>query len=221
MPLLPPASKLLFIGDSITDAGREPMGEPAPWGSAGLGRGYVSLIESWLLATRPQDRLRVFNRGTSGNTVLDLAARWQADVLDLKPDLVSIFIGVNDVWRQFDTPLRTETHVLPDRYEQTLESLVARTLPTLPSGARGLLLATPFFFEANRADPMRARMDEYGAIVRRLAAKHGATFVDTQAAIDAVLAHVHPMSLAWDRIHPQPAGHMILARAFLAALGAL
>lgn len=220
MPLLPPASKLLFIGDSITDAGREPMGEPAPWGTAGLGRGYVSLVESWLLATRPQDRVRVFNRGTSGNTVRHLAARWQADVLDLRPDVVSVLIGVNDVWRQFDTPLRTEEHVLPDEYEKTLDDLAARTLATLAAPSR-LVLATPFFFESHRADAMRVRMDEYGAIVRRLAAKHGATFVDTQAAIDAVLAHVHPMSLAWDRIHPQPAGHMILARAFLAALGAL
>lgn len=216
-----PGSKLLFIGDSITDAGRAPMGESAPWAGPGVGHGYVSLVEAWLLATRPQDRLRVINRGTSGNTVLDLAARWQADVLDLKPDLVSVFIGVNDVWRQFDTPLRVETHVLPDRYEQTLEALVARTLPALPGGASGLLLATPFFIEPHRSDPMRARMDEYGAIVRRVAAKHRARFLDTQAAFDAVLAHVHPMSLAWDRIHPLPAGHMILARAFLGALGAL
>ena len=220
MSLLQPAAKLLFIGDSITDAGREPMGEPAPWGTAGLGRGYVSLIESWLLATRPQDRVRVFNRGTSGNTVRDLAARWQTDVLDLKPDFVSVMIGVNNVWRQFDTPLRVETHVLPDEYEKTLDALATRTLATLAAPSR-LVLATPFFFESNRADAMRARMDEYGAIVRRLASKHGATFVDTQAAIDAVLAHIHPMSLAWDRIHPQPAGHMILARAFLGALGAL
>jgi lysophospholipase L1-like esterase len=218
--LLPANSRLLFIGDSITDAGREPSGEPAPWGTAGLGRGYVSLIESWLLATRPEARIRVFNRGTSGNTVRDLAARWQTDVLDLKPDTVSVMIGVNDVWRQFDTPLRTENHVLPDEYERTLEQLAARTLATLAAPER-LVLATPFFFEPHRADPMRARMDEYGAIVRRLAAKHGATFVDTQAAIDAVLAHVHPMSLAWDRIHPQPVGHMILARAFLGAFKAL
>ncbi len=219
--LLAPNSTLLFIGDSITDAGREPAGEAAPWGTAGLGRGYVSFVEAWLLATRPADRIRVLNRGTSGNTVLDLAARWQADVLDLKPDFVSVFIGVNDVWRQFDTPLRTETHVLPDRYEQTLEALVVRTLPTLSAGPSGLLLATPFFIEPNRADAMRVRMDEYGSIVRRVAARHGARFLDTQAAFDAVLAHVHPMALAWDRIHPQPAGHMILARAFLGALGAL
>ncbi len=218
--LLSANSRLLFIGDSITDAGREPAGKPAPWGSPGLGRGYVSLIESWLLATRPEARIRVLNRGTSGHTVRDLAARWQTDVIDLKPDTVSVMIGVNDVWRQFDTPLRTETHVLPDEYERTLDDLASRTLATLAAPSR-LILATPFFFEPHRADPMRARMDAYGAIVRRLAARHGATFVDTQAAIDAVLAHVHPMSLAWDRIHPQPAGHMILARAFLRALGVL
>lgn len=217
---LSPNSRLLFIGDSITDAGREPAGEAAPWGSAGLGRGYVAFIEAWLLASRPQDRIRVFNRGTSGNTVRDLAIRWQADVIDLKPDIVSLMIGINDVWRQFDTPLRTETHVLPAEYERTLEDLAIRTLATLPSSSR-LLLATPFFIETNRADPMRMRMDEYGTIVRRLAAKHHATFLDTQAAFDSVTAHTHPMSLAWDRIHPQPAGHMILARAFLAALGAL
>jgi lysophospholipase L1-like esterase len=164
--------------------------------------------------------VRVYNRGTSGHTVRDLAARWQTDVLDLKPDTVSVMIGVNDVWRQFDTPLRSETHVLPGEYERTLEELAVRTLPTLAAPSR-LVLATPFFIEANKADPMRIRMDEYGTMVRRLAAKHGATFVDTQAAFDAVLAHAHAMTIAWDRIHPQPVGHMILARAFLAALGAL
>jgi lysophospholipase L1-like esterase len=218
--LLPTSSTVLFIGDSITDAGREPAGEASPWGTAGLGRGYVSLVESWLLAVRPGARIRVLNRGISGNTVLDLAARWQTDVLDLKPDFVSICIGVNDVWRQFDTPLRTETHVSPELFERTLESLLARTLPVVPAGG-GLLLATPFFIETNRADPMRARMDEYGAIVRRVAERGGVHFLDTQAAFDAVLAHVHPVALAWDRIHPQPAGHMILARAFLRALGVL
>ena len=220
--LLQPSSQLLFIGDSITDAGREPMGEPSPWGSAGLGRGYVSLVESWLLAAHPAARIRVFNRGTSGHTILDLAARWQTDVLDLKPDWLVVMIGINDVWRQFDTPLRTETHVLPATFERTLDELVTRTLPTLPAAPLGgILLATPYFIEPNRADPMRARMDEYGAIVRRIAAKHGARFLDTQAAFDAVLAHTHSTGLSWDRVHPQPAGHMLLARAVLASLGVI
>ena len=215
---LSPNAKLLFIGDSITDAGRDPSGEATPWGTApGTGRGYVSLIEAWLGATRPADRLRVINRGTSGHTVRDLAARWQTDVLDLQPDLLSIMIGINDVWRQFDCPLRTETHVRLDDYRTVLTDLVVRTRPQVKT----LVLATPYLIEPNRSDPMRVMMDAYGAVVRELAARHDAIFIDTQTAFDAVTVHTHPMALAWDRIHPQPTGHMILARAFLSALGAL
>jgi lysophospholipase L1-like esterase len=66
---------------------------------------------------------------------------------------------------------------------------------------------------------MRAQMDRYGAVVREVAAAHDAVFVDTQAAFDRVLAHLHPMTLAWDRVHPGLAGHMVLARAFLDAVG--
>jgi lysophospholipase L1-like esterase len=214
---LPPASKFLLIGDSITDAGRDPSGEATPWGQPGFGHGYVGLIEAWLGATRPQDRIRLINRGTSGNTVRDLKARWQTDVLDLKPDWVSIMIGVNDVWRQYDTPLRTELHVPLDEYTRTLEELVTRTRPLVT----GLVLATPFVIEGNQADPMRSTMDAYGSVVRDLAQKHDAHFVDIQAALDEVLVHTHPMTLAWDRIHPNTTGHMIMARAFLKTLGAL
>lgn len=215
---IPPHSSLVFIGDSITDAGRDPSGEATPWNPAlGHGRGYVGLIEAWLGATRPADRIRLVNRGISGNTVLDLAARWQSDVLDLAPDWVSVMIGINDVWRQFDTPLRTDRQVPPETYAQTLGDLVMRTRPLV----KGLILATPYFIEPNRNDPMRRRMDEYGAVVRDLAARHDALLVDTQAALDEVLVHTHPMTLAWDRIHPNTTGHMVLARAFLRALDAL
>lgn len=216
--LVAPASKFIFIGDSITDAGRDPAGEATPWNPrAGTGHGYVSLVEAWLGATRPADRIRIINRGTSGHTVRDLSARWETDVLAPAPDWVSIMIGVNDVWRQFDTPLRADLQVLLPEYRATLENLVARTRPRV----KGLVLATPFFIEPHRADPMRATMDAYGAVVRELAAAHDAVFVDTQAAFDTVTVHSHPMTLAWDRIHPNPTGHLIIARAFLGALGAL
>jgi lysophospholipase L1-like esterase len=216
--LITPASKFIFIGDSITDAGRDPAGEATPWNPrAGTGHGYVSLVEAWLGATRPGERIRIINRGTSGHTVRDLAARWETDVLAPAPDWVSIMIGINDVWRQFDTPLRADLQVHLPEYRATLENLVTRTRPHV----KGLVLATPFFIEPNRADPMRAMMDAYGAVVRELATSYDAVFVDTQTAFDAVTAHTHPMTLAWDRIHPSPTGHLILARAFLAALGAL
>jgi lysophospholipase L1-like esterase len=216
--LVAPDSKFIFIGDSITDAGRDPAGEATPWTPrAGTGHGYVSLVEAWLGATRPADRIRIINRGTSGHTVRDLAARWETDVLAPAPDWVSIMIGVNDVWRQFDTPLRADLQVHLPEYRATLENLVARTRPRV----KGLVLATPFFIEMHRADPMRATMDAYGAVVRELAAAHDAVFVDTQAAFDAVTVHTHPMTLAWDRIHPNSTGHLIIARAFLGTLGAL
>jgi lysophospholipase L1-like esterase len=214
---IPAHTKLLFIGDSITDAGRDPSGEATPWGAPGVGRGYVGLIEAWLGATRPADGIRIINRGTSGHTVRDLAARWHTDVIAHQPDWLSVMIGINDVWRQFDTPLRTDIQVPLDEYRRTLTELVEGTRPLV----KGLILASPYMIEPNRADPMRRCMDDYGAVVRELAGRHAAVFVDTQAAFDEVLAHTHPMTLAWDRIHPNTTGHMVLTRAFLKALGAL
>lgn len=208
-------SKLLFIGDSITDAGRSESGETTPWDvHLGLGKGYVNLVNALLSIGDPELKVRVMNRGISGNTVLDLQARWEADVVALQPDWLVVMIGVNDVWRQFDVPHRTEVHVAPELFEATYRKLLEQTRARLT----GLVLMTPFVFEANPAEAMRARMDEYGSIVRRLADEFDAIFVDTQAAVDRILAHVHPASLAWDRIHPGTEGHMIFAQAFLKAV---
>lgn len=208
-----PNSKLVMIGDSITDCERaRPVGEGL---FEAIGKGYVSLVDGLLGATYPAHRIRVVNMGTGGNTVRDLRARWQTDVLDLKPDWLSVMIGINDVWRQFDSPLQVEQHVGLAEYESTLNELLHVTAPTL----KGLVLMTPYVIEPNRADPMRQTMDAYGQVMRQLAERYQAVFVDTQAAFDAVLAHIHPMALAWDRVHPTRTGHTILARAFLQAVG--
>jgi lysophospholipase L1-like esterase len=214
--LIPDHSTLLFIGDSITDAGRDETGEPTPWEpQLGLGSGYVNLVNAALQESAPSAGIRVINRGISGNTVLDLAARWENDVINFNPDWLSVMIGINDVWRQFDTPLRNEVHVIPGVYEKTFDQLLTRTRPLL----KGLVLMTPYMVEPNKSDPMRARMDEYGVIVRGLARKHDAILVDTQAGFDRVTEHIHPMTIAWDRIHPGTTGHMVLARSFLRAVG--
>jgi lysophospholipase L1-like esterase len=78
---------------------------------------------------------------------------------------------------------------------------------------------TPYYIEPNRDDKMRARMDQYGAITRQLASETNALFVDTQAALDEAMQHYYPATLAWDRVHVNHIGHMILARAFLNAIG--
>lgn len=210
--LIEPYTKLLIIGDSITDCERgTPVGEAF---QDGLGKGYVSMVNAFLTAAYPERKIRVMNTGLSGNTVLDLSARWERDVLALKPDWLSVMIGINDVWRQFDMPLQPQTHVPLDVYTQTLDTLLAQTRPQL----KGLVLMSHYLIEPNRAEPMRAMMDKYGEAMRGLAQKHSAIFVDTQAAFDDVMKSIHPMTLAWDRVHPTQAGHAILARAFLKAI---
>jgi lysophospholipase L1-like esterase len=211
-------SNLLFIGDSITDCGRaRPVGEANPWNWSEIGSGYVRDVAAILGAAYPERAIRVRSVGSSGNTVRDLAARWKSDVTDLSPDWLSILIGINDVWRQFDSPLAPERAVPLAEYSETLWSLCHRTRPKL----RGLVLMTPFMIESNRDDAMRVQMSEYGAAVKEIAEEFEAVFVDTQAAFDALLVHNHPATVAWDRIHPGPVGHMTLARAFLRSVGAL
>jgi lysophospholipase L1-like esterase len=205
--------KLLFIGDSITDCDRaKPEGEGL---FKALGTGYVSYVDGLLQAVYPELGIRVVNKGISGNTVRDLKARWQEDVIAQKPDWVSIMIGINDVWRQYDLPFIKERHVYLDEYEETLRSLVIETKPLVT----GIILMTPFYIEGNEHDPMRQTMDQYGLAVKRIAEETDSIFVDTQAAFNEVLKTLYPAALAWDRVHPSVAGHMILARAFLKAIG--
>jgi len=210
---LAPGGKLVMIGDSVTDCGRaQPVGEGL---FGALGNGYVANVDALLSAVYPDLHVRVVNMGTSGHTVRDLKTRWQSDVLDLQPDWVSCMIGINDIWRQFDSPRQTEIHVYLDEYERTLDELAGMTAPQV----KGLVLMTPVFIEPNPADLMRAQADRYGAAVKRVAERHGALFVDTQAAFARVLAACPSAAIAWDRVHPNHIGHMILARAFLNAVG--
>ena len=204
--------KLVFIGDSITYAERAyPVGE----GRAGaLGNGYVALFDAMLQVRHPELGVRVVNMGDKGHTTRDMLARWQRDVLDLHPDRVVLMIGTNDVWRRFDRPAMTETHVDEEEYAANLEELCRVTLPFV----KEMVVMTPFFLEPLRKDAMRAAMDVYGGIARSVAERHGLVCVDTQAAVDRLLAHVHSSAIAWDRVHPSTVGHYALADALYEAL---
>ena len=205
---------VLFIGDSISDYYRaRPVGEGLfnAWGQS-----YVACAGALLGCMYPELGLRVINMGISGNQVRDLKERWQTDVFDLKPDWVSVLIGINDVWRQFDSPQMPETHVSPEEFEQTYEELIRETLPRV----KGMILMTPYYMETNTRDAMRARMDQYGAIVKELALKYDLTLVDLQAGWDRLFQHMHSTNIAWDRVHPNQTGCMYIAKQFLAAVGA-
>lgn len=205
--------KLVFIGDSITDANRaRPVGEGVI--DRPLGDGYVALMEAILTAHAPGHRVRFVNMGVSGNTSRELAARFATDVVNLGASHVVIMIGVNDVWRTYTRANWLDWQISPLEFETTLKGV----LHCASVAGIGMTLATPFFIEPDREEAMRARMDEYGDIVRRLAAQEQSGLADTQAAFDGALSRLHPMQLALDRVHVNLAGHMILAHAVGAAV---
>ena len=203
-------SRLLFIGDSITDYRRAiPIGE-----GSGLGNGYVSLVNAFLQAYYPKRKIRVTNLGTSGNTVRDLKARWHNDVISLAPDWLSIMIGINDVWRHFDSAFQPEIQVSLQEYRSTLLALTQAVRPSL----KGLVIMAPYFLERNTEEPMRQMMDVYGQAAAEVAKEVEAIFVDTQSVFDHYLEVQHSMSLSADRIHPNLTGHLLIAQAFLCAV---
>jgi len=208
-----PDSTLVMVGDSITACQRiypvNPEGLPAD-----LGNGYVSFVDGLLTTCYPSYRIQVLNRGIAGDTVRELKARWQADVLNQKPDWLSVCIGINDVWQQFDEKHEGQSHITLAEYEKTLDALLAITRPLL----EGLILLTPYFIQP-RGEPMRTMMDEYGNVVRHLAQKYQAIFVDTQSVFDRAVEQVPVETLASDRAHLTIRGHMFLARAVLQSAG--
>ncbi len=201
--------RIVFAGDSVTDMGSaNPVGEGL---FDNLGQGYVRRIDNLLAAVYPEIQVRVTNSGIGGNTSRDLLQRFQRDVVDLNPDWVSICIGINDVWRQFDTPAMPDYRVLPEEYKANLESMIL----SLKGRVKGIFILSPYYMEPNETDRMRARMDDYTAICRELSEKHGCIFVDLQAVFSQYCTIRHSSFLAWDRIHPNQVGATLIARAFL------
>lgn len=205
--------RIVFTGDSITDADRKrPIGEGL-W--EGVGTGYVRQIENILNVVYPDKLFWISNTGCNGDNSRDLLARWQNDVMNLKPDWVSVMIGVNDIWRRFFSPAIRTRHVYAAEYRQNLCEMMERTLPVV----KGMVLLSPYYIESNREDSMRQAVDEYGAICAEVAKKYNTVFVNTQQAFDEYLVYRHSSYIAWDRVHPGPIGSAIIAREFLKAVG--
>ena len=212
--LLQPNSTILFIGDSITDCGRKrPIGK-GEFDQA-LGNGYVSLVDAALTAIYPDHAVTTLNMGISGNTVDDLAYRWKTDAIELKPDWLSILIGINDAWQQFNQLWSSIRNRNVDSFSRTLSDLVNQIKPNL----KGLILITPYYLEPEHGEPMRELMDQYGAAVKEISKKQDAILIDAQREFDLIMTEVDPLQLARDRVHINLAGHMVIARAFLESIG--
>jgi lysophospholipase L1-like esterase len=194
---------VLFTGDSITDCGRS----TSQYGP--LGRGYPFLLSSWLSALYPENNLSFFNTGTSGNRTIDLAGRWESDVVSLRPSLVSVLVGVNDTWRRFDRGLLTTVTEFSDAYRTILETTKRETSATI-------VLCEPFLVSCGRVtDEWRDDLNPKIDIVRALAAEFSAVVVPLSDIFDQAVKRAQPEYWARDGIHPTPAGHALIAQAWL------
>lgn len=204
---------LVMIGDSVTDCGRCYEAELGGWGA--YGDGYAMLVDAFLTGIYPELKMLVINKGINGNTVADLEKRWDADVLSLNPDWVSVLVGVNDVWRQFDGIFRHVPVNTPKEYEAVYRGIIEKTLPKV----KGMIIMSPFMMEANEENPMKRRIREYAAAAEKLALEYKLIYVDLQSKFDAFLRVTNEFIITQDRVHPNVKGHSIIAKAFLDAAG--
>lgn len=203
---------IVFQGDSITDCGRDRTVTEANRAEA-LATGYPLLVASTLLRVRAGDGLRFLNRGVSGSRVPDLAGRWQRDVIDLKPDILSILIGVNDLSHRFFAGYRGTVQDYATGYRALLEQARA----ALP-GVR-LVVLEPFVLRTGVVtSAFFPEFDERRAVAQRVAHEAGATFIPLHERFERLARRTRPEHWADDGIHPTPAGHAVIAQAWLQAV---
>jgi lysophospholipase L1-like esterase len=209
-PLIWDGDTVLFQGDSITDMGRNHQKGATPNDQAGIGTGYAWLAAAELLVDRPKAGLKIFNRGISGNKVFQLAERWQADCLDLKPDVLSILIGVNDFWHTLNGQYNGTVAV----YERDFNALLQRTRKAL-RGTK-FIICEPFVLRCGSVnEKWFPEFDHYRAAARRVADARGAIFIPFQAMFDEAVKYAAPSHWSADGVHPTAAGASLMAHAWL------
>ena len=203
---------LVFMGDSITDCGRVTSGG-AGYPTDLFGPGYPNLIGSKLLGEQPELNWKIYNRGISGNRVVDLYARWKKDTLNLNPDFISILIGVNDVWHEKECRNGVET----PRFDKFYRMLLDWSLETLPNVK--FILMEPFVLGFDKVSGKEWIEDvaQKGAVVRRIAKDYGTAFVPLQKIFNEATKRAPMEYWLRDGVHPLPAGHQLIANEWFKA----
>jgi len=197
---------LLFIGDSITEAGRYEDPEQ-------IGFSYVRYIRDYMAINRPESLPTIINKGIGGNRVPDLAERWEADVLNLKPDYVSISIGINDVWRQLDSP--HQESLSPEQFKEVYANLIEQVCAR--TNAK-VILMEPTVIEENVDAQGNRLLIPYVKAVQELAESYNAVLVPTHTAFIAYLQKENHQVLTTDGVHMNTAGNMLMAQTWLQAV---
>lgn len=204
---------ILFQGDSITDAGRK-RDDSKPNDVGSLGRGYAFLAAASLLEKHADKNLQIYNKGISGNKVYQLAERWDADCLDIKPDVLSILIGVNDFWH---TLTNNYTGTV-QKYRDDFKALLTRTKDKLPDVK--LIIGEPFAVTGVKAVDSKwyPAFDEYRQASREIATAFGAVFIPYQTVFDKAQKAAPGVYWTGDGVHPSIAGGALMAHAWQEAI---
>ncbi len=212
-PTLKPGSVILFQGDSITDAGRNRR-SIGPNNANGLGNGYPFLLACDLLRDHSTAKLQVFNRGVSGHKVPDLQARWQKDCFALKPAVLSILVGVNDIWHKLNGRYKGTVK----DYETGFRNLLKETQAKSPSTR--IVVCEPFVLRCGAVnDKWFPEFDERRAVAAALAKELKLTFVPFQSMFDKASKVVPPNYWAGDGVHPTLAGHALMTKTWREVTG--
>ncbi|MDD4968919.1 MAG: SGNH/GDSL hydrolase family protein [Paludibacter sp.] len=200
---------ILFQGDSITDGNRT---RNTDWNHV-MGHGYGYLIASRLWYDYPHKNLMFYNRGISGNRVKDLETRWQKDTLDLKPDVISILVGVNDI----GAVVYNQDPETIEKFEERYIHILEMTKAALPGSL--IVLCEPFILPLGRVnektETWQAEVKKQQAVVRKLAERYHCIFVELQEPFRNACKKAPQDYWIWDGIHPMPAGHELIARAWI------
>lgn len=201
--LITPGSHILFYGDSITDAGRTREDDTY------LGFGYVQLITAALQSRFASWNLKISNRGLSGNRVFDLEDRLEKDLIALKPNLVSIMIGINDTWRRYDSNLISDIQEFKDSYERIIHR-VSNELQ-----AR-IIICEPFLLPVpEERGQWREDLDPRITAIRQLAWKYNLPYLPLDGIFAAAAAEAQAAYWLPDGVHPSLAGHGLIAEKWL------
>jgi lysophospholipase L1-like esterase len=205
---------VLFQGDSITDAGRNRK-EQKPNNAGSFGGGYALMAAAALLAEMPEKNLTIYNRGISGNKVYQLAERWKEDCLDLKPDLLSILIGVNDYWHKRNGNYDGTTEV----YEKDFRALLKRTKEALPDTT--LIICEPFSVDGGTAigDGWQTEFEPYRKAAKALSDEFRTLYIPYHTIFKEALKHAPAAYWSPDGVHPSMAGAQLMAKAWIEVIG--
>jgi acyl-CoA thioesterase-1 len=205
------STRLLFIGDSITDCGRVTDSEK-------VGHGYVRMIRDWLLAREPAAAPEVINVGTSGNKIPDLQERWDADVIANSPDVLSVMIGINDVWHGLKPEWQPGCPL--DKYIAGYRDILSRLKGTLPGCA--LVLCEPSVIDPPQDERGNESLAPYVRSVHELGREFSAECIVPLHTTFVQARNARP-DVQWttDGVHPTPLGHTLIARTWLDSTGLL